>query len=249
MPSWSISAEMGLYLILPGFLILARRVPSLLIVISAATLGMMYYLSGGPDGNELDGWTNWTVAFGAVRGLAGFSLGMALYAYRKIVSKIPFAFPLLLISVAAFLGFGLAGLSPMWVAPLAYAIAIFGILTDLSGGPGKTVRKLSGLGQLTYSIYMLHMPVYFLAVSVVGEHLLNLQGAAYGGWMVFSTVLVLPAAWVSLILFERPARIWASQLGRTPRHAAARAPAAAMMVSDAEPLSALSETLSGEGAV
>ncbi|HEY3916648.1 MAG TPA: acyltransferase [Stellaceae bacterium] len=208
-PSWSISAEMALYLIFPALLLLARRQPSLLIAISFVTLAIMYRGAGGLYGDEHDGWTNWTVDFGAVRGLAGFAFGLALYAYRDRLCRFRGALPLLVLAVSGFIAMGLAQIPPMALAPLAYAIAFFAIVTDLSGASAP-FRRLAPLGQLTYSIYMLHVPLRFLLVVLVGERLLNLHGATYAWWSVFTALAVIPASWVSLIVFERPSRRWMS---------------------------------------
>ena len=213
-PSWSISAEMALYLAFPIFLFLAKKLRPSLLALSALTLLGMYAFSGGPNGNQAQGWTNWTFDFGAIRGLAGFSFGVALYAYRGALGRVGLAFPFLLAAFVAFLGLGLSGIAPMWLAPLAYSIAFFAIASDLSGKEGPGVRRLSGLGQLTYSIYMVHIPVRFIVLVLIGEHLFHLHGGAYILWTVCSALVVLPVAWASLILLERPARRW---LGRRNR--------------------------------
>lgn len=117
-PSWSISAEMAMYLVFPAFMVVARQKRSLMIGISIVTLVAMYMVSGGPSGNESAGWTNWTTNFGAVRGLAGFSLGVAIYAYHDSLRHVRAALPLMLLSLAAFIALGLADVAPMWLAPL-----------------------------------------------------------------------------------------------------------------------------------
>lgn len=216
-PSWSISAEMTLYVAFPLFLTLARRQRSSLIALTVMVLGAMYVFSGGPGGDQARGWTNWTTQFGAIRGVAGFSLGVALYAYHDHLRLVRMSLPLLLASLAAFFGLGFSGVHPMWLAPLAYAIAFFAIVNDLGRRRSAAVRKLAPLGQLTYSIYMLHVPVRMIMVALVGEHLLHLHGVAYILWSVVAVFLLLPISWISLILFERPARKWVGGLGRGRR--------------------------------
>lgn len=64
---------------------------------------------------------------------------------------------------------------------------------------------------------MLHAPVRLILVALIGEHLLHLSGTSYLYWTILSGFLVLPAAWVSLVLFERPTRRWIGALGRSAR--------------------------------
>jgi peptidoglycan/LPS O-acetylase OafA/YrhL len=212
-PSWSISAEMAAYLAFPLFVLVSRHMRSMLIGISVLTLCVIYLMSGGPSGNEATGWTNWTIDFGAVRGLAGFSFGVALYAYRDGIRNSRAALPLLIFLIVVFVTLGLAGVPPMWLAPVAYAIAFLAIANDLHGEKSIIMRRLAPLGQLTYSGYMLHVPLRFVVVILIGERLLNLHGTSYTLWSIFAGLLVLPISWLSLVVFERPTRRWLSGPG------------------------------------
>lgn len=215
-PSWSISAEVALYVLLPGLLAVAARRFLALTLIAAALAALFALRLLHSD------WTAWTFDFGVLRAAPSFLLGLVLARSDDLLARLPR--PRLLLGLAL-LAFVAAGFSPVDDAVrlgLVYLIVILALASDRRGLAGGVVRGAAPLGRLTYSLYMLHMPVAIIAVSAVGEHLLGLNGAALNGWIVAVALTVLPvAAVLSFTLFETPLRRW---LAGGSRRAIAPAP-------------------------
>jgi peptidoglycan/LPS O-acetylase OafA/YrhL len=205
-PSWSISAEMAMYVLLPVFLrlrgwiwLLAIAAPALLWIFDPA-------------------WSARTYELGVLRAFAGFAFGMALYRVRDRLALIPIPFPLLLASIGAFILLGATGAPTRWLGPLAFLIAALAVATDMKGSPA-VVKRVGPLGQLTYSLYMLHMPVRTLLIAYVGEHALHLGGAAYVGWILLAVLALFGLSYASWRWFEKPARRWISGQAMNTRRA------------------------------
>ena len=203
-PSWSISAEMALYVALPPLLALtARRGLALILVV--ALIGILFAIRG-PLKTD---WTMWTYDLGVIRAVPSFMLGLLLAGSDHLLARLPR--PRLLL-VLALVGFAAASLTHMHDAVLlgaSYLIATFGLAADRRGAAGRLVRGAAPLGRLTYSLYMLHMPVALIFISGGGKHLLGLTGSAMNLWVVATALTALPvAAIASLNLFETPLRRW-----------------------------------------
>jgi peptidoglycan/LPS O-acetylase OafA/YrhL len=183
-PSWSISAEMGLYLALPLLLALSRR-RTLTLALAVGSALSLFVLYGRA-------WTDWTYHFGVVRALPSFLLGLTLARSDGLLAKLP-APRFLLIPV--FAGFVAASLLPVHELArlvLVYLIVALALAADRRGDVHGLVRGLAPLGRLTYSLYMLHMPVALVLISGAAKHVLGLTGAAMNGWVIATGVLVLP---------------------------------------------------------
>jgi peptidoglycan/LPS O-acetylase OafA/YrhL len=83
----------------------------------------------------------------------------------------------------------------------------------------RIARRLAPLGQLTYSLYMLHPLIQSVLLTGIGAGLLKLRGVPMNLFVIATMVLMVPIAWLSLVLFERPARLGMTRLmglRRTP---------------------------------
>lgn len=201
-PSWSISAEMGLYVLLPLLLMLSSR--------RLATLGLVVFAVAGlfalrrATGED---WTGWTFRFGFFRAAPSFLLGMVLARSDDWLARIPRPGLLFGLSLVVFVGVCLAPVDDALRLLVIYAIVTLGLAADRRGVAGPVVRKASPLGRLTYSIYMLHMPVALVCISALGKHILHLNGTALNLWCVVVGLTFLPVASViSFNLFETPMR-------------------------------------------
>lgn len=203
--SWSISAEMGMYLLFPVLAaIAARRSLSLLVV--AALIGLLTLVSNRSGWS----WLEWSFDLGVLRALPTFLLGVISFRYRALLGRIPGAAGWLLIALLVFLAGCLLQCPKLLLLPLVYAIGALGIAASEQPA-SRTARRLAPLGQLTYSLYMLHPLVQTVLLTGVGATFLKLQGVLMTLFVVAAMALMLPIAWLSLVLFERPARRWLTQ--------------------------------------
>ena len=201
-PSWSISAEAAAYALFPLLLLVARAGRAVPFVLSAAGLCALYAASGGEP------WFQWTFDLGGLRAPVGFLFGMGLYGVRDLLARLPAAPAALLAALAFFTVGAAAGAHGLLLAPLAYAVALLAVASDMGGpSPGKRfLSRLGPLGQLTYSVYMLQMPVQTVLTAFVGQRVLHLQGYGYAAWALFTMILLLPISLLSLAFYEMPMR-------------------------------------------
>ena len=74
--------------------------------------------------------------------------------------------------------------------------------------------RLAPFGQLTYSIYMLHMLVLVVS-QYLAANVLQLEGPAHTAFMIVAVAAVFPLGYLSFVVFETPARRWIT--GRRPQ--------------------------------
>ena len=207
-PSWSISAEWFAYLIFPlaGFLVLALRRAAWLAV--ALSLGLFFVMFWGVESNGLP--LSEVTRLGIVRIIPAFLFGASLYQLGRTV-ELP--------RIAALAG---AALAVLWIAVgsslhwsdaaiwPAFGLLIFSLAEASKTNPGGVMgaAALVYLGEVSYAVYMVHLPVdiaYFHGLSRVAP---NLSGAAaWAAWLgVFAVTLIAAIAIYHLV--ERPARNW-----------------------------------------
>jgi peptidoglycan/LPS O-acetylase OafA/YrhL len=201
-PSWSLSAEMACYLLFPLIAFAGLRSPKLIVFLAAAiAAGLTTYcvVSGVPL------WPNWINHGGALRAIPAFMLGVALHLFRGRLThpRIGMALlPGLLIFV--FLGWALPVIAALM---LVYLIVVAAVHCDETGR--KTLLSRSGVGRwahLTYSSYMLHMPVATVIVTVLGRLLLPHWTIGRFGLLVLAVVVLALLSAASYRLFEDPVR-------------------------------------------
>jgi peptidoglycan/LPS O-acetylase OafA/YrhL len=206
-PSWSISVEMGLYILFPFIAVSAFLQTGLgrLIAMIAAfiVLGVIEWNLGGLTA---------TIKYGFFRGLGGFLLGMVVF-HSRTLAALPRAKylngiqALLVLGVIMLLHFKI---SDVLVMPL-FALIIAAVRTDAGWLAALLrTRPLYILGVLSYSIYMTHN---LIVLAFSPRWVLVFPGLApfiQSPWMVavfFAEVLsVLAVSWFTYRYVERPAR-------------------------------------------
>jgi peptidoglycan/LPS O-acetylase OafA/YrhL len=204
--SWSISAEMGMYVVFPLLAFIAVRRHLALLVVAA----VIALLTVASEQRGLS-WLEWSFDLGVLRALPTFLLGMIAFQYRGVLSRVPRAAIWLLVACAVFVAGCLLHWPKPLLLPLVYCIGALGIAASEQRS-SRTARRLAPLGQLTYSLYMLHPLVQSVLLTGIGAGVLKLRGASMNLFVVATMVLMLPIAWLSLVLFERPARHWLTRL-------------------------------------
>jgi peptidoglycan/LPS O-acetylase OafA/YrhL len=165
-PSWSLSAEMVCYLLFPMLAIVAARRRGLIVVLVLAALaGNSLYAAATGTGP----WTEWINHGGAFRALPSFALGLVLYTYRAEIGRWPsLALPIAPV-LLVFLVLG-GSFPDALVLATVYAIVVLAVRADLTRQ--ATLLSRSGLdrwSELTYSVYMLHIPVATIVLTIAGR--------------------------------------------------------------------------------
>lgn len=196
--SWSISAEMVMYVLFPLLFLASRRLGSLRYVFWFA---LLLAVSADSLGAGI-----WAKNQGFERALPAFFFGLAIrqdwdaFSQIRISSSIP-------VICALTLGIGSFFTWPDGLLlTLAYAVALTAIIADRSTTPSPLTRRFAPLGQLTYSIYMLHLVFILVLVNALGDKLLKLSVLPLSLLTLATYLIIVFVSLLSYKLFETPAR-------------------------------------------
>ena len=202
-PSWSLSAEMFCYLLFPTVAAIAARRKALIVALFVLP-ALANSLYAGFAGTAP--WADWINKGGAFRALPGFNLGVACYLYRDQIARWPVIPGSLIISLVAFIVLG------WWLPPMAalvaiYAIALLAIQPDCAGR--STLFAKLGFdrwSELTYSCYMLHIPVATIVLTFGSRLLAPVLPDAKLLLTPVAIIALAVASVLSLRYFETPLR-------------------------------------------
>jgi peptidoglycan/LPS O-acetylase OafA/YrhL len=208
-PSWSISAEWFAYLAFPVAAIasVAFRARPVLAVVLAAVLFFALDAIVQAFGGSL---TRLTAQGGALRIVPSFAMGVALHRLGATRSMPPAMAPL---------GAGLAvawivlsttlGLADRWTWPGLAALIFCLAEGDKSGRASVLALPLAiYLGEVSYAVYMTHLPVDIAYFEVLDRLTTPLTGVlAWTAWFGVLAVCLLVSVLVYHVV-ERPARRW-----------------------------------------
>lgn len=206
--NWSISAEMVMYVAFPLLLVLGRRLGLFRYALWLALLLFVAsrYGEGAQWASKVEFW----------RALPAFFFGLAIRLDWKLWARLPVAgwIPVL---TAALLVIGSVLLWPGWMLlTLAYGVALTAIVADGRGSVSSLTRRFAPLGQLTYSIYMLHPIVIMVLVNAIGDKLLKLDPLPLALLTLASYGLIAAVSLASFKWFETPARRYIDALRLIP---------------------------------
>jgi peptidoglycan/LPS O-acetylase OafA/YrhL len=202
-PSWSLSAEMFCYLLFPLLAAAAVRWRSSILVIVVIAIFTNSAVSTLADTGA---WTEWINRGGVFRALPSFTLGVALYIFRAKFDlapalRLPFTLPL-----AAFLLFG--GLLPQALMLVAvYAIVLLAARADAMRQQTFLSRnRIDRWSDLTYSVYMLHIPIATVVLTIGSRYLASLGPDARLALIPLAFGVLAVASRVSYRYVETPIR-------------------------------------------
>lgn len=205
--SWSIGVEILCYLLFPFALRLLRPRPlaGTLLLLAAACLWERHAHS-----EMVWGWP------AIQRGLAGFALGMLLQQTSLLLPR-PSDRTADLLGMLACAGMVLALAMhapqdvPLWAALLIFTLAAEG--GRLSRALGAA--PLHGLGQISFSLYLLHPTLASLAFALAPPAALHLGAVASPlVWSALLLAVLLVLATLTWTFVEEPARRLGGRLGR-----------------------------------
>ena len=207
-PSWSISAEWFAYLSFPAFAwatIKLRRRPELAVALALALVFVLNAVFLRLAGFSL---TRATIAWGALRIVPCFAYGCALHLVWRsgaVQSRTAALLGALFFGAALVFGAQMGTPDPALVA-VAGGLILFLASLSSTGSKAMSHPVLVYLGEISYSIYMVHAlwDLVFANGAAAALHL-DAKRLPLGVWLVLVAGVV-PLAAASYHLIERPAR-------------------------------------------
>jgi peptidoglycan/LPS O-acetylase OafA/YrhL len=213
-PAWALSVEAFFYVIHPALVGATRRYGPIAFVLAA--YGVVVFVAGLRQGKmcEADFWWHNLCAYFPLLLLPQFIFGAALG--RLFLSEIrlaPAAHEIIMIAALGVLTVRLMDQPEMpWIKSNAFLVFVFGAMIFGAAGASGPISKLLSattlvlLGEASYAIYIVHMPVWFWwnwSAHKIGAVMLP----PYVDFALY-LFLVIVVAFSSLVFVERPLRRW-----------------------------------------
>jgi peptidoglycan/LPS O-acetylase OafA/YrhL len=215
--SWTISAEMGMYLAFPLFSYLGWKSRNLPLLLGAAVLALI--LISMMTREALFTSEAWGDMQPYLRAAPSFIIGVGLWFSRDWLRSFPLAQPILVASLIG-LVFAMMRAAPgIVVLTLIYLTTIAAIAADLQRKSGPIVVTVAPLGQLTYSIYMWHGLFITVLMNGLGDKFLHARAGVMAPLALVTYALILGCSYISYLSIETPARRWVDRLPLFTRRA------------------------------
>lgn len=226
---WSIGVEAELYVLFPLLLLVRRRL-SATAVVACVTLPVIALGLMAPHANPVEGDNRLALHLAPVF-VAGM-IGAAIVVATDRVRRLPWAwFAVLAAAPVLALGYGQGSVWTVhhyfWI-DLAVAPAMTMLLAAVATGRPAilvrllTTRPIRSLGDFSYSLYLIHLPIVMVVIRRVAPHfvspgmptfcftlLLALPVSVFGSWL-FSRVFEMPfkrnRSWKSMMAAGRSRR-------------------------------------------
>ncbi|MER5666230.1 acyltransferase family protein [Streptomyces mirabilis] len=208
---WSIGVEAELYLVFPLLLLVRRRLGAVVLVASVTLLVIARGLLA-PNASPVEGvnWLTPNLAPVFVAGLVGAGIVVAPEKVRRLPWHWLAALAALpVVALVVIKGSAWTVDHYFWI-DLAVAPAMTMMIAAVATGrPAVLMRLLAtrpmrGLGDFSYSLYLVHLPIVMIVCRKVAPHFVSPGLPAF--W--FTLTLALPAsvlaAWLFAKLFELP---------------------------------------------
>ena len=201
-PGWSLFWEMliNIAYVLALPLLRTRVLVAVIAVVAVALIGVSLsgaYILEGSD------WPTWWL--GGLRVFFSFPLGVLLHRLPRASFDTPFVVLAALTALSAF------------VDPLLALFAVLPLTVWLSTGCRSTSTIATGLGELSYPVYALHVPL-FDPLGWAADRVLHLDAATRGPFLFLGVCLI---SWAVLVAWDRPVRGWLGARARRVKAALA----------------------------
>lgn len=199
--SWSIGAEMVMYVLFPAFAWAGQQSRNVLLV---ATLTLVLATAAV-------GWIKgiaWEHLWPLSRALPSFLIGVSLFYWRDALRLVPRPNLVLAASLPITIVTMTNSAPDVVSLALVYVVVAAAIAADLQGSVAAVVARFGPLGQLTYSIYMWHVIPVMIVMTTIGDRILH---AGTGLMLVVGAAcyaIIFVVSYVSYAYFETPARRW-----------------------------------------
>ena len=208
-PGWSLSAEAFFYLVFPvACMALSRLTPMRLAVFAFVCWGLGTLSVFTQQVFELSAGNVW--GYVPLLRIPEFLIGMAagLIWKRRKTSAFDRAAPsITMLSAAALIFLMCLRIDKSWYFSGAFAPVVALFICALACGRGFIARILSSqalvvLGGASYSVYILHWPVWMIGKELFGksELALNQPHIYFGAYLIFTTIV----SYVCFKYFEEP---------------------------------------------
>ncbi|MFF2129010.1 acyltransferase family protein [Streptomyces olivochromogenes] len=208
---WSIGVEAELYLVFPLLLLVRRRLGAVVLVASVTLLVIARGLLA-PNASPVEGvnWLTPNLAPVFVAGLVGAGIVVAPEKVRRLPWHWLAALAALPVVALVVIKGSVWTVDHYFWIDLAVAPAMTMVIAAVATGrPAVLMRLLAtrpmrGLGDFSYSLYLVHLPIVMIVCRKVAPHFVSPGLPAF--W--FTLTLALPAsvlgAWLFAKLFELP---------------------------------------------
>ncbi|MDA9491951.1 acyltransferase family protein [Bradyrhizobium sp. CCBAU 11361] len=213
--SWSIGAEMVMYLMFPLFAWAAVRSKFGLLATASLVLFAMIVVDLSQNSVE----RSWVDVWPPFRALPSFMIGICLFYFRRKV-QIPAPGRMLLLSLTLLLISMITYTHHLISLGLVYVVAITAIAADQGIAP-TFVKRLAPLGQLTYSIYMWHSLVILIVMNAIADKLFHASPGLMAAFCIVSWLIIFAVSYFSYFVIETPARRYIDGLGRANKRSVA----------------------------
>ncbi|MEU6548914.1 acyltransferase [Streptomyces sp. NPDC046915] len=219
---WSIAVEAELYLVFPLLLLVRRRLGAVLLISGVTLLvALRGLLAENASPMESDNWLAPNLAPVFVAGLVGAGIIVA----REKVRRLPWHWFAALavmpvISLIAVRGSTWTIHHYFWVdLAIAPAMTMF-LVAVATGRPASVMRLLAtrpmrSLGNFSYSLYLIHLPIVMVVVRKVAPEYVSAGLPTFCVTVVLGLPASVLSAWLFAELFEMPFkrnRSWKSML-------------------------------------
>ncbi|MFF3447449.1 acyltransferase family protein [Streptomyces sp. NPDC002667] len=221
---WSISVEAELYLVFPLLVFLRRRLGAAVLVagvtLPVVARGLMAANASPVEGN------NWLTPHLAPVFVAGL-VGAGIVAASPRIRRLPWHWLAALATVPV-LAIGIAKGS-VWTVnhyfwmDLAVAPAMTMLIAAVTTGKPAiltrilTTRPIRGLGDFSYSLYLIHLPIVMVVIRRIAPHFVSAGLPTFWFTLALAVPVSILGSWLFAQIFELPfkrSRSWKSLFQR-----------------------------------
>jgi peptidoglycan/LPS O-acetylase OafA/YrhL len=194
---WSVAVEVELYALFPLFLLIRRRLGAV-VLLAAVTVPVLVY--GVIQGVPKEGDTGLTPHLAPV-----FVAGIVAAGVK---AKLPWhwmaaAATLPVIYLIHFKGSYWAAHHYFWI-DLAITPGLTMLILAVANGRLPGLRRLDGLGKISYSLYLVHLPILTVLAKKVAPHFAEKGPHTWLFVVVVGVPISVVAAWLFAQIFELP---------------------------------------------